>query len=259
MSEKKSQSRRADRKAGAKSTPDDDSKVKPIGLAAKLRGYFLTGVLITSPLSITIYLAWLIVDFVDSRVTPLIPAKYNPENYLPFSLPGLGLIVMVVVMILIGALTAGYLGRLFIRTSERIVHRTPFIRSIYGAVKQIIETMLSQQSTSFRQVALIEWPRDGMWALGFITNHYQGEVQEKLDMDLYSVLLPTTPNPTSGWLMFVPRDKVIILDMSVEEGMKMAISGGIVVPGQMPGEIEAPGVPPIAPPRAKPVADEGAS
>ena len=215
--------------------PGDPAASRParrmrLGLAGRLRAYFLAGVLITAPISITIYLAWLFISFVDDSVMPLLPARYNPESYLPFSVPGIGLIVVLVGLTLIGAVTAGFLGRYFLRLSEQILNRMPVIRSVYGAVKQIFETVLAQQSGAFREVVLVEYPRKGIWALGFLTGVTEGEVQEITDSEVVNVFLPTTPNPTSGFLLFVPKSDLVVLSMSVEEGIKMVVSGGIVTP-----------------------------
>jgi len=199
----------------------------------RLRNYFLAGILITAPISITVYLSLLFINFVDRTVTPIIPEKYNPETYLPFGIPGLGLIIAVVALTLVGALTAGYFGRLFVRMSERLLARMPVVRSIYGALKQIFETVLAHQSDAFRQVVLIEYPRRGIWAIGFLTGTTEGEVQRRTEEKMLNVFLPTTPNPTSGFLLFVPREEVVFLDMSVEEGIKMVVSAGIVTPQEM--------------------------
>lgn len=195
-----------------------------------LRAYFLAGVLVTAPIGITFYLAWLIIDWIDGKVTPMIPAAYNPETYLPFSIPGLGLVVVIIVLTVIGAFTAGMIGRFWLRTAERIMARMPVIRSVYGAMKQIFETILQNQSNAFRQVVLFEYPRRGSWALGFITGITEGEVQELTQDEVINVFLPTTPNPTSGYLLFIPRKDLVVLSMTVEEGIKMVVSGGIVTP-----------------------------
>jgi uncharacterized membrane protein len=211
----------------AKETPGKPVK---ISFGERLRAYFLAGVLITAPISITFYLAWLFINFVDSKITPLIPLKYNPENYLPFGTPGLGLVIVFIVLTVIGALTAGFVGRLYLRTSERLLNRMPVIRGFYGAIKQILETVLAQQSNAFREAVLVEYPRRGMWAVAFITGRTKGEVQNLTAEECINIFLPTTPNPTSGFLLFVPKKELVPLSMSVEEAIKMVISGGIVTP-----------------------------
>ena len=211
---------------------------KRLGVGARLRNYFLAGILVTAPVGITFYLVWLVVRFIDNRITPLLPTKYIPDTYLPFSVPGIGVIVAFVVLTFVGWVTAGLLGRMFVRYSETLLARMPVVRSIYGAVKQIIETILAQRSEAFRQVVLFEYPRRGSWALGFITGKTSGEVQNVTEDEVVNVFLPTTPNPTSGYLLFVPRKELVILSMSVEEGIKMVISGGIVTPLDRRSEIE---------------------
>ena len=215
-----------------KPNAEEPLQIKPlkIGMARYLRGYFFAGVLITAPLGITFYLAWLFIKWVDNTITPLLPPAYNPETYLPFGVPGLGLLIVCIVMMLIGALTAGILGRFLVRTSERFLVRMPIIRSVYAALKQIFETVLSKQSDAFREVVLFEYPRRGSWALGFITGKTEGEIQSTTEDEVVNVFLPTTPNPTSGYLLFIPRRELVILSMTVEEGIKMVISGGIVTP-----------------------------
>ena len=215
---------------------EEKPRVKTLGFFARLRAYFLAGVLVTAPLAITIALATWLIDFVDSRVVPLIPQQYNPDFYLKeylgyeIGLPGLGLIVLIIFITLVGALTAGFVGRIVLRFYENMLNRMPVIRSVYGATKQILETVLKQQSSAFRQPVLVEYPRRGMWAVAFITGQTEGEVQNLIADDLINVFLPTTPNPTSGFLLFVPKKDLIELDMSVEEAIKMVISAGIVTP-----------------------------
>lgn len=201
-----------------------------LGVLAHIRGYFLAGLLVTIPIAVTIYIAWAFINFVDNIISVVIPAPYHPENYLPFAVPGLGLVTMFVGMTVIGWLAAGFAGRFVLRIGERIVARMPVVRSVYGAVKQITETVLAQKSQAFREVVLFEYPRRGTWALGFITGVTKGEVQNLTADEVLNVFLPTTPNPTSGYLLFVPRREVIFLDMTVEEGIKMVVSGGIVTP-----------------------------
>lgn len=206
----------------------------------RLRAYMFAGILVTAPLGITLYLTWVIVHFIDSKVMPLLPQKYNPENFLPFSIPGIGLIIMLVCLTLIGWLTAGILGRWMIRLSEHLLARMPVVRNVYSAIKQIMETVMAQQSNAFREVVLIEYPRRGIWAMGFITGGTVGEVQNLTDDAMVNVFLPTTPNPTSGFLLFLPNRDVYRLSMSVEEGIKMVISAGIVTPpDRRPKEVQA--------------------
>lgn len=196
-------------------------------LGGRLRAYFLTGILVTAPLSITIYIAWMFIDMMDRQIMPMIPAPFNPRQW---GIPGVGLLLTVVSLTLIGALAAGVLGRIWLRFSEAVMARTPVLRSIYSAVKQLFETFLAQKSQAFREVALIEYPRRDIWTLAFITGPTIRQVGCHVDHDLINVFVPTTPNPTSGFLLFLPRKDVRILDMTVEEGLKLVISGGIVAP-----------------------------
>ena len=197
---------------------------------ARLRNYFFAGVLVTAPIAVTAWVAWAFIEFVDSRVMPLIPPRWNPETYLPFSVPGLGLLVVIFVLLVVGMLTAGVIGRMLMAQGERLLAQVPVIRSVYSALKQIFETVLAQRSTAFRQVALVEYPSRGIWAIGFITARAKGEVQRLLGGDVASIFVPATPNPTTGFLLFVPNKDVNVLEMTVEQGLKLVISGGIVVP-----------------------------
>ena len=200
------------------------------GIFTRLRNYFLTGIIVTAPIALTIYLTWQFIDWVDSQAIPLLPAKYNPENYLPFSLPGLGLVISVVILTFVGFLTANIFGRTLLRTGERLVNRMPVVRSIYGAFKQILETVLSQSSNSFRQAVLVEYPRRGVWTVAFVTGETEGEVAQRLDDEMINIYVPTTPNPTSGFLLMVPRRDLIFLDMPVEDAAKYIISIGVIAP-----------------------------
>lgn len=217
-------------------SPGDDSEPKLImpaerpGLFTRLRNYFLTGIIVTAPISLTIYLAWELIGWIDHQVTPLLPAKYNPETYLPFSLPGLGLVMMVVFLTFIGFITANIFGRTLIGLGERLVNRMPVVRTVYNALKQILETVLQSSSQSFRQVVMVEYPRRDIWALAFVTADTEGEVERKLGDELINIFVPTTPNPTSGFLLVVPKRDVIYLDMSVEDAAKFIISAGVIVP-----------------------------
>jgi len=201
-----------------------------MSLGARLRTYFFAGILITAPIALTIYLAWLFITFVDERVFSVIPPKYNPETYLPFSIPGIGLLLALIGLTLIGALTAGILGRALHSVIDAVLNRLPVIRSLYGAIKQIMETVLANKSSAFRECVLIEYPRKGIWTIGFITGTTKGEVQELTADEMINVFVPTAPNPTSGFLLFVPAQDIIRLKMPIEDGLKLVVSGGIVTP-----------------------------
>jgi uncharacterized membrane protein len=207
-----------------------------ISLSARLRAYFLAGVIVTAPIGITVLLIWQFITFLDGQVGSLIPERYNPESYLPFSVPGLGLLITIAFLTLVGFLAAGLAGRTLVRIGERLLSRMPVVRSVYGTLKQIFETVLAQSSRSFREVVLIEYPRRGIGAIGFVTGPTRGEVQVRSEEELVNVFLPTTPNPTSGFLLFVPKRDLVHLDMTIEEGIKLVISGGIVAP---PNQLDA--------------------
>ena len=201
---------------------------------SRVRNYFLTGIIVTAPIAITFAVAMWVINWIDSKVVPLIPIPYNPQvllqNYTGLHIPGIGLVVVLIGLTIIGFLAAGLLGRFIVRVGENLLNRMPIIRSIYGALKQIFETVLRSSSRSFREVALIEYPRRGIWAIGFITTKTTGEVRSESKEDVVNVFLPTTPTPTSGFLLFVPRKDLIVLDMGVEEAIKMIVSAGIVTP-----------------------------
>ncbi|MEP9371324.1 DUF502 domain-containing protein [Mesorhizobium sp. KR1-2] len=200
----------------------------------RLRNYFLTGFVVCAPLAITAYIAWSFIGWVDSWVKPYIPADYNPDTYLSVRVPGFGLIVALVLITLIGFLTANIIGRTVISLGERILDRMPLVRSIYKALKQIFETALSNKNEMFRTVGLVEYPRKGVWSLVFVAGDKRTEINEKLDGDaedpLIGVFMPCTPNPTTGFLMYVRRSEIVLLDMSIEDGAKLIVSAGLVAP-----------------------------
>lgn len=199
----------------------------------RLRNYFLTGIVVTAPIAITAYLVWAFVGWVDGWVKPLIPHAYNPDSYLPFTVPGFGLIVAIVLLTLVGFLTANIVGRAIIRLGEYVLDRMPLVRSVYRGLKQIFETVLSGKSNTFKRVGLIEYPRKGLWSIVFLATDAEGEVSDALADragKTTAVFLPTTPNPTSGFLLYVPKSDIIDLSMSVEEGAKLIISAGLVSP-----------------------------
>ncbi|MSO77553.1 MAG: DUF502 domain-containing protein [Alphaproteobacteria bacterium] len=209
----------------------DRLRLLHLSATARLRAYFIAGVLITAPIVLTGWLAWQIIAFFDAQARALIPPAYFPEAYLPFTLPGIGLVLVIGGLTLIGALTANLVGRLILRISERLVRGMPVVSGIYGAFKQLFETILAQKSSSFREVVAVEFPRPGMWVIGFVSGRTEGEIQTLAEGEVVNVFVPTAPNPTSGYLVFVARREVRTLSMTVEEGMKMVISGGVVTPG----------------------------
>ena len=211
-----------------------------VGVLGKIRAYFFAGILVLTPVAVTIALALWFVEFVDSHIVPLIPHHWNPNTYIQdylgitLSVPGVGVVVLAIVITLVGALTAGFLGRFIVRTGERIVNRMPVVRSIYSASKQILETVFRDQSEAFREAVLVEYPRRDAWTIGFITGQTTGEVQERTPDEVVNVYVPTTPNPTSGFLLYIPVKDVKPLDMSVEDAVKMVISVGMVTPPYNP-------------------------
>jgi uncharacterized membrane protein len=213
----------------------------PAGLT-RLRNYFLTGVIVVAPLAITVWLIWTFVQWVDSWVIPYIPVVYNPETYLPFDIPGVGLLIAIVGITAIGFLTANIIGRTVVGYGERLLGRMPVVRSLYNGLKQIFETVLSNSNTTFNTCGLIEYPRKGIWALVFVATDTKGEVNTVLQRaghETMSVFLATTPNPTSGFLLFVPKKDVLLLDMSIEDGAKLIISAGLVTPEETQSKLAA--------------------
>lgn len=229
--------------------PELVAAVPKPSLWRRLVNYFLTGFVLAGPIAITLYLGWAVIGWIDGVVIPLIPRRLNPASYLPFPIPGLGLIVAISVITLFGFLAANFIGRTLIRIGERIVERVPVLSSIHGALKQVFDTLITQRGTSFKQVALVEYPRRGAWSVVLIASEARGEVAHKIpdDDDIISVFMPTTPNPTSGFLMFVPRRDLILLDMGVEDAAKLIISTGLVSPAYVPGARSSPPRGPLDP------------
>lgn len=214
--------------------PDTPPSKPQKSFLQRLKTYFITGLVVASPVGITIYLALAFINLIDRNVKPLIPAAYNPETYLPFPLPGIGLVFLFLMLTVLGFFAANFLGRTLIRIGEKILNHMPVVRSVYHTLKQIFETVISENKGSFQEVVLIEYPRKGLWAIAFISGENKGEIQRKMADDVVNVFLPTTPNPTSGFLLFVPRKDIIRLDMTPDEGAKYVISAGLVDPGNMP-------------------------
>src|SRR6185312_6277291 len=192
------------------------------GIAGRLRNYFLTGLVVAGPLAITIWLVWSVVNWADNFMRPFIPPAYRPESYLPWPIPGTGLIVALVALTLLGFLTANLVGRTLVGWGESLLSRMPIVRPIYRTMKQIFETLFSKTNSSFRKVALVEFPIPGTWSIVFVSQPPGGEVAAKLPQeDFVSVFLPCTPNPTTGFFFFVQRKAIIELDISVENAMTL--------------------------------------
>ena len=193
----------------------------------RIRSWFFTGLVVTAPVLLTIYITWSAIEIIDNQVANLLP-HFAETAY--SEIPGIGLLIGFALITVIGALAAGFMGRWLISIGESILNRMPVVRSIYGATKQILETVVSAQSDAFREVVLVEYPRKGLWVIGFVTGNTKGEVDTVIDHDMVNVFIPTTPNPTSGFLLFCPKKEVVFLEMEVEEAVKMVVSGGIVTP-----------------------------
>lgn len=202
----------------------------------RLRRYFLTGVVLAAPLAITASVTWWFVNLVDGWVKPLLPASFWPENYLPFPVPGLGLVIALIGLTLIGFLTANFVGRTLIGFGEALLNRMPVVRSLYKGIKQVFETIFSQSGTTFRKVGMVQFPQPGMWSVVFISQEAAPEIAGKLphEGEQIGVFLPCTPNPTTGFFFYLPRSEVVELSISVEEGAKLIMTAGLIQPGQMP-------------------------
>ncbi len=195
-------------------------------LFARLRTFFFAGVLVTAPVAITVYLTYIFLRFMDAHVTDLLPPAYHPHT----TIPGIGLIIAIAFFILVGWLTRNVIGKVVVWLSDYMFARVPVIRIIYGALKQIFETLMTSQSSAFREVVLFEYPRPGMWAVGFVTGSLKGQVQTLSDSEVVNVFRPFTPNPTSGFMLLIPRKDLTVLNMTVEEAIKLVVSGGIITP-----------------------------
>ena len=194
-----------------------------------LRKWLVAGILVWAPLAITYWVINAVIGFMDKTIL-LLPPSYRPEAVFGFNIPGFGAVLAIFVVLFTGALVANFLGRKLITMGESVLDRIPLVRSVYSAVKQVIETFVSQDSRSFRKVVLVEYPRKNCWSLAFLAGEPVGEVQDKTAKKVLTVFVPTAPNPTSGFVIMVPEDEVIPLGMSVEEGFRMVISLGVVTP-----------------------------
>jgi len=206
------------------------------GLMARFRNYFLTGLIVAGPILITLYLTWWFVTWVDGLVRPFVPILYRPETYLPFGIPGAGLIVVVFALTLLGFLAANLIGRTLVDLGERLLGRMPVVRAIYRSLKQVFETLFSGKGSSFRRVGLVEFPSPGMWSIVLISQSPSEEVAERIpgEEEHISVFLPCAPNPTTGFFFYVPKSKVIEVEMSTEDAATLIMSCGVVQPGSDP-------------------------
>lgn len=218
-------------------TPDLNEQATPIIAPAsrsagdRIRGYFFTGIFVTAPVTITLYIAYAFFAAIDSKVRHILPAEYmDLLVYKNITIPGVGVLIAFVSFVIIGWFASNIMGKFLIRVGEYILDRIPVVRNLYSAIKQIFETITTTQSQAFREVVMLEYPRKGVWSVGFVTGTSKGEVQERVNSETINVFLPTTPNPTSGFLLFVPKKDLKFLDMTVEEGIKLVVSAGIITP-----------------------------
>lgn len=232
----------------ARRTGQTQSEHRGPGLLGGLRNNFIAGVIVIAPIGLTVWLIWTLVGWVDGFVWPFVPDSYQPNallnKYIPrpsgepwsVNIRGVGVVFFLVFTLLVGWIAKGFFGRSLIRYGESLVDRMPVVRNIYSGVKQLAVTVFTQQEKSFEKACLIEYPRKGIWAVGFISTTTKGEVPRHVGQPLTSVFVPTTPNPTSGFLLFFPTSEVVELDMSIEEAAKLVISAGLVTPEDFAAE-----------------------
>lgn len=203
-------------------------------LFAWLRGRFFAGVVIAAPIAISVGVVYWLITVIDARVKPLLPPILDPETYTNIAIPGVGVLVAIIGLTLLGAVATNLIGRSAVSLTDRVLSRIPVVSNIYGAFKQLFDLLASNDQASFKEVVLVEYPKKGTWCIGFLTAKAKGEVRSKLGDAFTGVFVPTTPNPTSGFLMYLHTSEIIHLKMSIEEGAKMIISAGLVVPDELP-------------------------
>jgi len=203
---------------------------------AGMRASFFTGLVVIAPIGLTLYLMWTVAGWVDGWVLPFVPQEFQPERYIGVNVRGFGVVFFLVFTVIVGWLAKGIIGRSVLRFGEGLVDRMPVVRSVYNGLKQIAETVLSQGEAKFDRACIIEYPRPGIKAVAFVSSRAKGEIASKSNGDdpLISVFLPTTPNPTSGFLLFLPESEITYLDMTVEDAAKLIISAGLVYPQPKP-------------------------
>jgi len=201
-------------------------KRKSISIFAKLRNYFITGIVVLVPIGITLYLT----KFIISISSKLIPYNLNPNNYLPFAIPGLEILLSILFITLVGGMSLSFIGKRILKFVNDLFKRIPILRTIYSAIGQMTESFAPNKRNKKKSVVLIQYPRKGSWAVGFATKDNKGEISKKTNSNLVNVFVPTTPNPTSGFLLMFPKDEIIYLDMSFEEASKFIVSAGTSEP-----------------------------
>ena len=198
---------------------------KKKSIALKLRNYFFTGVIVLIPIGFTLYLSKFLINF----STKLVPAGLNPNTYLPYAIPGIEIILTIVFITIVGGLSLSFLGKKFLQIVDDLFKRIPILRTIYSAIGQMTDSFRNQDGNK-KSVVLVEYPRKGSWAVGFATKENTGEIKIKTNQNLVNVFVPTTPNPTSGFLLMIPKEDLIYLDMSFEEASKFIVSAGTSSP-----------------------------
>ena len=193
-----------------------------VSITSKLRNYFITGVLVLIPIGVTVYLTLFFIKI----FAKILPQEINPNNYLPYSIPGLEIIISIIVITVIGWLSLSFLGKKLVKFVNDIFKRIPFLRTVYSAIGQMTQSFAQSRKSKKKSVVLVEYPRKGSWAVGFATQENTGEIASKTNKDLINVFVPTTPNPTSGFLLMFPKDEIIYLDMSFEDASKFIVSAG---------------------------------
>jgi uncharacterized membrane protein len=221
--------------------PDLAAPIGPPSARARLRTYFLTGLIIAGPLALTIYITWWFVDLIDGWMKPFVPAAYWPDTYLPFRLPGFGLVFAFLGLTLLGFLTANLVGRTLLSLGETMLARMPVVRGLYRGIKQVFETLFSQSGTSFRKVGLVQFPSPGMWSIVFISAPASADLASDLPEagEYVGVFMPCTPNPTTGFFFYLPRRDVVDVPLSVDEAAKLVMSAGLIQPEEQQRRLQA--------------------
>ena len=199
-----------------------------VSIESKLRNYFITGVLVLIPIGVTVYLTLFFIKI----FAKILPQEINPNNYLPYSIPGLEIVISIIVITVVGWLSLSFLGKKLVKFVNDIFKKIPFLRTVYSAIGQMTQSFAQNRKSKKKSVVLVEYPRKGSWAVGFATQKNTGEIESKINKNLINVFVPTTPNPTSGFLLMYPKDEIIYLDMSFEEASKFIVSAGTSNPGE---------------------------